>query len=197
MNAAGWDSRNAWRAGQVAALSLFLAGCHHKPPPPVVPVPPPTPVPLAKTPETPHTVPALPPAPTPLTPVNIPAKKVKKTRKKPVASALAANPAAPAVAETPAPSTPPPSTAILGALTPGGDQTPEKQQAAQELIGANDRRLAGLPPAFVEVQKEQLARVVNFQQQAQKALQGGDADGAVTLATKAKLLLDDILNILK
>jgi ribosomal protein S20 len=60
------------------------------------------------------------------------------------------------------------------------------------LIAANERRLSGLPTHKVEAEKSQLSKVRNFQKQAQDALSTGDTEGAKTLATKAKLLLDDI-----
>ncbi len=37
-----------------------------------------------------------------------------------------------------------------------------------------------------------MSNVRNFQKQAQQALKTGDAEGAKTLATKGKLLLDDL-----
>ena len=80
----------------------------------------------------------------------------------------------------------------IGALTPGGEQVPELQQRAGELIAANDKRLNALSAEFKDKEKEQLIRVQNFQKQAQTALGAGDADGAYTLATKAKVLLDDL-----
>ena len=41
-------------------------------------------------------------------------------------------------------------------------------------------------------QKAQVSKVKNFLKDAQDALKSGDAEGAKTLATKAKLLLDDL-----
>jgi hypothetical protein len=60
------------------------------------------------------------------------------------------------------------------------------------MIAANEKRLSGLPSQVVEEQKAQINKVKNFQRQAQEALNSGDAEGAKTLATKAKLLLDDL-----
>jgi ribosomal protein S20 len=61
------------------------------------------------------------------------------------------------------------------------------------MIAANEKRLNGLPAQIAEEQKAQISKVRNFQRQAQAALSSGDAEGAKTLATKAKLLLDDLL----
>ena len=60
------------------------------------------------------------------------------------------------------------------------------------MIAANEKRLSALPAQIVEEQKPQISKVKNFQRQAQEALNSGDAEGAKTLATKAKLLLDDL-----
>ncbi len=82
--------------------------------------------------------------------------------------------------------------AAIGALSTGGDSNPRSQQEAAEMIASNERRLNGLSVQIVEVQKAQISKVRNFQKQAQDALGSGDVEGAKTLATKAKLLLDDI-----
>jgi hypothetical protein len=179
----------AGRFMAVLALCAGLAGCRHKTPPAVVPLSPPTPVPLANAPETPSKLTPLPPVPAPLTTVTLPANKVKKAKKK-AATAIAQ--ATPTPAPAPATVNPAPAPPI-GVMTLGSDETPAKHQQAQELINSLGRRLAGLPLALLQTQKEQLARVVNFQQEAQKALREGDADGAMTLATKGNLLLDDLL----
>jgi ribosomal protein S20 len=60
------------------------------------------------------------------------------------------------------------------------------------MIAANEKRLNALPAQIVEEQKAQISKVKTFQRQAQEALSSGDAEGAKTLATKAKLLLDDL-----
>ena len=44
----------------------------------------------------------------------------------------------------------------------------------------------------VDAEKAQISKIRNFQRQAQEALTSGDLEGAKTLATKAKLLLDDL-----
>ncbi len=181
------------RAGVFGLLLLGAVGCRHKPVPVAIQVPPPSPVPLelAPEPKNPPLVASVPTQPIPLPRVTVPPPKKPKKVKKPVPAVqvAAANvPPNPAVAAAAAPD---PSSAI-GALTPGGEQVPELHQRAMELIVANDKRLSGLSADFKEKQKEQLIRVQNFQKQAQTALTAGDADGAYTLATKAKVLLDDL-----
>ncbi len=106
---------------------------------------------------------------------------------------------APAVVS--APNTPPPpatqeptqpEVSAIGSLSSGGDTSPRAQQEAAGLIAANERRMSALSPRKVEAEKMQLNKVRNFQKQAQDALSSGDTEGAKTLATKAKLVLDDI-----
>jgi hypothetical protein len=80
----------------------------------------------------------------------------------------------------------------IGALTAGGETTPQTRQEATELIASNDKRLKALPASTVKAQRSQINKILNFQRQAQSALDSGDAEGAKTLATKAKLLLYDL-----
>jgi ElaB/YqjD/DUF883 family membrane-anchored ribosome-binding protein len=79
----------------------------------------------------------------------------------------------------------------IGELSAGGDSTPQTQQDAKELIATSEHRLNNYSPAARQ-QQEQLRKVRYFLKQARQALSSGDAEGARTLATKAKLLLDDL-----
>lgn len=82
---------------------------------------------------------------------------------------------------------------VIGALTPGGaDQTPQARQDAQALLASTDRRLNALPPQAQQTQKAQISQIRNFWRQGVDAYKAGDAEGARTLALKAKLLLDDL-----
>jgi ribosomal protein S20 len=98
-------------------------------------------------------------------------------------------PAASQPSETP---TLTPEVAAIGALSSGGDTSPRAQQEAAGLIAANEKRVNGISAQKTEEQKAQISKIRNFQRQAQEALSSGDTEGAKTLATKAKLLLDDI-----
>jgi ribosomal protein S20 len=173
-----------------SGLLLGVAGCHHKPV--VPPLPQITqPVDLATPPpsENPPLVEAqpvkLPPVPTASA-----ATKIKRERKKkpaqPTTTAAVTPPPGPDAATAPAEVTP------IGTLSSGGDTSPRAQQEAASLITANEKRINGLSTQKVEEEKAQLSKVRNFQRQAQEALNSGDTEGAKTLATKAKLLLDDI-----
>jgi ribosomal protein S20 len=172
-------------------LAIGLAGCRHKqqlaPLPPVM-----APVALEDIPE-PDNLPMVeaPPENLPPVPVSTEAGKPKRKKKQPpkiVAppEALAETQVANAAAEAPTPD------AAVGALTAGGETNPQTKQEAEDLIASIDKRLNALPAQKVEEQKAQVSKVRNFWKDAQEALKSGDAEGAKTLATKAKLLLDDL-----
>lgn len=177
-----------------AFLCLTAAGCRHKQVQPVV-LPQQTPVALepVQTTDTPPLIEAPKPKPLPPVPVAEAASnpKPKKKRTKP---APAPPPAA--VADTPpvqvAAAEPSPEVTAIGELAPGGEQSPKTQQEAADLIVSNEKRLAAVPGAKLKEQRSLVSKVRNFQRQAQQAMRSGDAEGARTLATKAKLLLDDL-----
>ena len=82
----------------------------------------------------------------------------------------------------------------IGELT-GGDVNPQTKQEAADLIASNDKRLKALSAGTLKTQRTQVSKIRNFQKQAQDALNSGDAEGAMTLATKAKLLLYELDHI--
>ena len=141
----------------------------------LVQVPRPEPAPLL---EPPHIV--MPPEPIAAAAANLP-----RERRRPVAKEEP---------EADQPATPPPvpDAVAIGSLTAGGETNPQSKQAAADLIASNEKRLKGLSAGKSEARKAEISTLRNFQQQAQEALASGDAEGAMTLATKAKLLLDDL-----
>jgi hypothetical protein len=80
----------------------------------------------------------------------------------------------------------------IGVLSIGGDAAPQSQQTARDLIAAITKRIAALPSKIADARKDQVRQVRHFLDQAQQALTSGDAEGATNLATKAKLLMDDL-----
>jgi ribosomal protein S20 len=165
-----------------------LVGCRHKTP--VAPLPPVlAPVALEEIPEPDHLpMVEMPQVKLPPVPVATNAKP-KRERKKPV----------PRVTPVPEPvqvagATPPPSPeeTAIGALTAGGEANPQTKQEAEDLIASSEKRLNALSPQKADDEKAQVSKVKNFLKDAQDALKSGDAEGAKTLATKAKLLLDDL-----
>jgi ribosomal protein S20 len=182
--------RRLMRTALGVGLLCGLSGCRHKtqiaPPLPVIK----TPVDLVDIPEA-ENLPLLeaPPEKLPPDPTAAAAAKPKRERKKKVAPVVASVPAPPVQTASVEPS---PEVAAIGALTAGGEANPQTKQEAADLIASIEKRLNALPAQTVEDQKAQISKVKNFWRDAQAALKSGDAEGAKTLATKAKLLLDDL-----
>jgi hypothetical protein len=177
-----------WRiaATLCAGLSLCASGCHKKAQavPPLPPIQDPVALVTPPLPEHPQMIEPLVVDMPPL-PIASNAARPRRERKKSAAKP-ALEPVQTASAE------PPVEGAAIGALTSGGEANPRSQQEAADMIAANEKRLTALPAQIVEEQKAQISKVKNFQRQAQEALSSGDVEGAKTLATKAKLLLDDL-----
>jgi ribosomal protein S20 len=166
-------------------LTVGLGGCRHKqqlaPLPPVM-----SPVALEEIPE-PDNLPMVETPQIKLPPVPVATNaKPKRERKKPAPKPVTPEPVQIASA------TPPPEETAIGALTAGGEASPQTKQDAAELIASSEKRLNALSAQKAEEEKAQVSKVRNFLKDAQEALKSGDAEGAKTLATKAKLLLDDL-----
>lgn len=175
-----------------SALTFGLSGCRHKPvlpplPPIINPVdlveiPPSGPPPMIAPPEI-----QLPPMPV----ATGPSPRRERKRRPNAAATSTPSTTQPSTAETPVANTTAEETAI-GALSLGGEANPRAQQQASELLASIDRRLSALPSRVAAAEKTQVSQVRNFQRQAQDALNSGDVEGATTLGTKARLLLDDL-----
>jgi hypothetical protein len=170
--------------------ALGLSGCQHKvvawAPPPMQPVA------LLDVPENLDTTLTAPVEELPEVPVASAAESMRSpVRRRQRAPAVAVTPAsaAPGVAAEAAPEADDP----VGSLTAEEDATPQTRQEAVDLIASTDQRLKALPTNVVASHRTQIGKIRNFQRQAQRALDSGDAQGANTLATKGKLLLDDLL----
>jgi hypothetical protein len=83
----------------------------------------------------------------------------------------------------------------IGPLTaaPSPDSSGSRQQAA-DLIDSTARGVNGLHNLKGD-QAKTVAQIRSFLDQAQRALHNGDLDGAQTLATKAKTLLDELTGV--
>jgi hypothetical protein len=80
----------------------------------------------------------------------------------------------------------------IGQLTAGPTQdTSGSRQQAATLIGSTQRGVNSLRNLNGD-QNKTVAQIRSFLDQAERALQNGDVDGAHTLATKAKTLLDEL-----
>jgi hypothetical protein len=186
------DTMRVLKSGTVwVGLALGLSGCHHQ----VSTWVPPQMQPVAlldvpgddKTELTPPPVEDLPEVP-----VASAAEGMKSpVKRRPKAPAVAANPAsaAPGATADAAPEMDDP----VGSLTTEEESTPQMRQEAVDLIASTNRRLKELPSTVLVSHRTQIGKIHNFQRQAQRALDSGDAQGANTLATKGKLLLDDLL----
>jgi hypothetical protein len=184
----GYMTRRLMAATVCAGLMCGLSGCVHLHKRPKVPVLPPvlTPIELETLP--PQVNPPMldmPVVEMPPIPVAAAAASPHRERRR---IAPAKTVAAPEEA-TPEPMT---DTAAIGELTAGGAADPQAQQEASDLIASIEKRLNALSAQTVRRQRTQINRVRNFWRQAQEALGSGDTEGAKTLATKAKLLLDDL-----
>jgi hypothetical protein len=84
----------------------------------------------------------------------------------------------------------PPPPIELGQLT-AGDTAP--RQATEDLLRSQQRRLGAISPAIAALHSQQVEQARLFLKQADDAWQLSDLDGARTLATKAKVLLDEVL----
>lgn len=175
--------------GLTCALTLGLSGCRHKPVVPQLPAIS-QPVDLATLP--PPAKPQMVEAPA----VKLPPPPMAASGGRPRHERRKGPKTAASTAVTPtvqiATVEPPPEQTAIGALSSGGDSSPRAQQDAADLIASIEKRLNALPAQKVEAEKSQISKIKNFQRQAQEALTSGDAEGAKTLATKAKLLLDDL-----
>ncbi len=181
---------------------LLLSGCHRHakqvfalpPAPPeiapvMVSVPPPT-----------HPTEPLPapikPVVTVAPPPEKPAKKPSRIRRVPPATTAIQPPASglPAPAQTASAATPPAAPPIsLGQLSAGGETAGNLRQQTIDLIHSQTQRVSGLQNAFVNEHKDDVEQTRLYIRQAQESWNTSDVEAAHTLATKAKVLLDDLL----
>ncbi|HEY0785559.1 MAG TPA: hypothetical protein VGD62_06780 [Acidobacteriaceae bacterium] len=194
-------------------LLAGLAGCRHK-------VPPPPPPPAAAPPLSPNSMtdqkslPAVPPptgekvgAPgsdekAQQPPPPPPPKHTRRPRKRatttdtaaasptamaaPTAAAAPASPGATAAAPVPDPA------AALGQLSAGRNADTKESAQMNEEIRTQDARLSAIKQPASEDSEAILAQIRAFLSKARQAVKENDLDGARTLTTKAKVLLDEL-----
>jgi hypothetical protein len=81
----------------------------------------------------------------------------------------------------------------IGQLTTGDSALGERtKHETADLIGETQQGLNAIKRALSTEEKVTAAQIRTFLKQAQQALDSGDSDGGHTLATKAKLLLDEL-----
>ena len=82
----------------------------------------------------------------------------------------------------------------IGQLTTGDSALGERtKHETADLIGATQQGLNGIKRSLSTDERVTAMQIRTFLKQAQQALESGDADGGHTLATKAKLLLDELI----
>ena len=86
------------------------------------------------------------------------------------------------------------SNSAIGQLTTGDSASGERtKHETADLIGATQQGLIAIKRALSNEEKATAGQIHNYLKQAQQALDNGDADGAHLLATKAKVLLDELM----
>jgi len=81
----------------------------------------------------------------------------------------------------------------IGQLTTGDSALGERtKHETADLIGGTQQGLNGIKRSLSTDEQVTAAQIRTFLKQAQQELDSGDTDGAHTLATKAKLLLDEL-----
>ena len=161
---------------------LLLTGCHRRRVVVLPPVPPP--VAMVSVPPVTHPTEPLPRIETEDSPslVLLLPRRRAVTRFRPL-------PATHAQLAGLAPATPLP--VALGKLTAGGEAGGMRQQT-EELLRAQQRRLTALSAAVTTSHIQQVQQTRLFLQQAAEAWEKQDLEGTRTLATKAKVLLDEL-----
>jgi hypothetical protein len=85
---------------------------------------------------------------------------------------------------------PPPGVSAIGQLSTGDE--PDLRRQTVDSIAATERGLNGIGRGLNEQELKTAAHIKEFLKQARQALASGDADGAYTLAAKAKVLLNEL-----
>ena len=177
---------SAQKAGYLCALAmgLLLSGCRHKPARTPLPIGVLAPIALD-----------IPPADVNLPQIaSLPEPELGQLPNvPPPAPPRRRAPAAPKESEPPQVANNDAAAALaIGAISAGGDDTTHTAQQAQDLINSVLKRLSAVSSQLAAAQKREVREVRNFLDQAQKALKSGDSEGAHTLATKARLLMDEV-----
>jgi hypothetical protein len=127
-----------------------------------------------------------------LTPVRLPkVKHPKRTMRAETNQATETAPETPTTPADAAPATPP--HPAIGDLTVGDSGTESQTKHDTEtLIAETDEGLAAIKRPLSKDEQTTAGQIRTFLMQAKQALGNGDSEGAHTLATKAKLLLDEL-----
>jgi hypothetical protein len=176
------------RVGLISAIAVSVAmtGCRHRPAPFTIPIGAQTPLAL-EDPNASQSLPEIADLPEPeLAPLpDVPTAPMPPRRRTTVTPREEVPPPV-------TPNEPAPAELAIGSLSTGGEIAPQLQQQAKDMISSILKRIAALPARTADAQKKQIRQVRNFLDQARQAVESGDAQGAKNLATKARLLMDDL-----
>ncbi len=168
----------------VAAI-LPLAGCNRKPV--LAAAPPPPPTPTVSVPPPTHPTEPLPEQPViAMTPIPLPTEPIRRIppRRRP-------QQLPPQTSQTAAVTAP---VTNLGELTTGGESNNDTlRRQTEDLLRTQNRRLSGLSATVLALHSQQIEQVRLFLRQATEAWNRQDIEAARTLGSKAKVLLDEIL----
>jgi hypothetical protein len=123
-----------------------------------------------------------------------PPKKVRKRVKQPPAkpAETAQAPAATTAGTAPQPAAPASQVAAQAPIPQAPAADHETKHDTEDLINGTLQGVNAIKRTLSEEEKVTAAKIHTFLKQAQQALDNGDTDGGQLLATKAKLLLDEL-----
>jgi outer membrane biosynthesis protein TonB len=179
----------------IGLLPFFLTACIHKTQqgqvqplaPPIEDNPPPPPSTASV--NLPPPVVTIPTEPTKTAPT-LPPKPPAKHKKKPNNGAPATTPANSTTQDAANPS-PNPGVSAIGQLSSGDPEDFRKD--TEDSIAATEHGLNGITRTLSDTEQKTAEHIRDFLKQAKTALASGDVDGAHTLAAKAKVLLDELI----
>jgi hypothetical protein len=194
-------------AGKIAAFLLLtgMAGCKHNvqtAPPPAAQAPVYTPTEIANKEPAPQLPPAKPldvkPPGSDVAQQPPPPKLKRPSHRKPKpadstqtqAAKDAPSPGAPQVQDASAGQ--PPDKSPIGQLSSSSDSGTLTHQKIQDLINTTESGLNGIKRTLTSDEQQTATQIRTFLTKAKKALDQDDLDGANTLVTKAKVLLDEL-----
>lgn len=190
--------KTASKAAALILLLVFTAGCRHKKKP-ILPLQVQAP-PVSAPPATSTSPPQLPTTPGPQVhlaktppPPKRPKKSKRKRRRGSKPETQQPNTTTPAPGPPAATAAPPAAGSPIGNLTTSGDTAShENRSQIAALLDSTEKGLNGLKRPLNTEEQTTATETRSFLDKARQALAQGDLDGAHTLGTKAKVLLDEL-----
>ena len=187
--------KRGYLCGATLAAVCLLTGCHHRAfvpamAPPMAPPADAGPVMVSVPPPTHHSgdVPVTVRSEIPVVKAVKPPRKV--TRRTPAQAAVAVNTQS---ASTAPPATPPAASVNLGQLTSSTDDPTATRDAAASALRRERDRMAGISGPVLAAHSNEIEQARRFLKSAADSWNAADYAGTLTLTTKARVLLDDLL----